>query len=158
MRLVSGKLLLVLFMATGIALVACSSESTEPESAATADVNKVTDIVWEWVTLKDQSTQETTNIPNPENYNLILREDGTFSAKADCNQVSGTYSTENGYSFNLGPSTMAACGEDSLDQKYIQLLSNVAAGGPDGAGGFALEEAGGAQRMEFRNGGPAPTS
>jgi hypothetical protein len=29
------------------------------------------------------------------------------------------------------------------------------AGGPDGAGGLALENAGGEQRMLFQNGGPA---
>ena len=36
---------------------------------------------------------------------------------------------------------------------YLQLLSSVAAGGPDGAGNLALETAGGAQRMLFKNGG-----
>ena len=41
-------------------------------------------------------------------------------------------------------------------REYLQLLSSVAAGGPDGAGGLALETAGGEQRMLFKNGGPAP--
>ena len=48
---------------------------------------------------------------------------------------------------------MAYCGEASLDATYLQLLSSVAAGGPDGAGNLALETAGGAQRMLFKNGG-----
>ncbi len=43
-----------------------------------------------------------------------------------------------------------------MDQQYLQLLSSVAAGGPDGAGGLALETAGGEQRMSFKNGGAAP--
>ena len=51
--------------------------------------------------------------------------------------------------------TMAACGDDSLDQQYIELLGSIAAGGPDGAGGLALETAGGEQRMLFVNGGAA---
>ena len=51
--------------------------------------------------------------------------------------------------------TMAACGDDSLDQQYVELLGSVAAGGPDGAGGLALETAGGEQRMLFVNGGAA---
>jgi hypothetical protein len=42
-----------------------------------------------------------------------------------------------------------------LDQQYLQLLTSVASGGPDGAGGLVLETAGGAQRMTFQNGGPA---
>ena len=48
---------------------------------------------------------------------------------------------------------MAYCGDASLDAAYLQLLSSVAAGGPDGAGNLALETAGGAQRMLFKNGG-----
>ena len=50
---------------------------------------------------------------------------------------------------------MAYCGETSMDTQYLQLLGSVAAGGPDGQGGLALETAGGAQRMEFQNGGKA---
>ena len=44
---------------------------------------------------------------------------------------------------------MAFCGEESLDQPYLQLLSSVAAGGLDGTGKLALETAGGEQRMLF---------
>ena len=51
---------------------------------------------------------------------------------------------------------MAACPEGSLDQQYLQLLGEIVAGGPDGAGGLALETAGGEKRMEFKNGGAAP--
>ena len=51
---------------------------------------------------------------------------------------------------------MMYCGDTSLDQQYLGLLGSVAAGGPDGAGGLALENAGGEQRMLFKNGGPAP--
>lgn len=156
-------LLITLFVALlSIALVGCSSNESEPE--VDADPNNVTDIIWEWETLKVATGQvddggrpisETTSISNPESYTLILREDGTFSAKADCNQISGTYLADGGYSFTLGPSTMAFCGEDSLDLQYIDLLSRVVAGGPYGEG-FALETPGGSERMEFRNGGPAP--
>ena len=159
-------LVVVLLLVAGLALVGCSSGDSESDDATTTDPNEVTDIVWEWETLKIQTgydneaqrpIQETTTIPDPEIYILILREDGTFSGKADCNEISGTYSTEAGYSFTLGPSTMAFCGEDSLDQQYLDLLGRVVAGGPDGAGGFALETPAGTERMEYRNGGSAPT-
>ena len=56
----------------------------------------------------------------------------------------------------LGHSTAAACGEESLDREFLDLLSGTAAGGPDGAGGFALTSAGGADYVLFRNGGEAP--
>ena len=160
-----GTLLMLLLLVAGLLLVSCSSESEEPESvepepttapAEPADPDAVTDVVWEWVSVADQPARETTEVPNPENYTLILREDGTFSGKADCNQISGSYTNDSGYSFNLGPSTMAACRPDSMDQQYLELLGSVVAGGPDGIGGFALETAGGQFRMKFRNGGAAP--
>ncbi len=169
MKILKGKrfdfLLVLLVVLAGLVLVGCTSSSTEPENEEPADPNAVTDIVWEWESLKvmtgavddnGRPVRETTTIPNPEKYTLILREDSTFSGTADCNQISGTYTSEGGYSFTLGPSTMAACAPDSLDQQYLDLLGRVVAGGPDGAGGFALETAAGGERMEFRNGGAAP--
>ena len=56
----------------------------------------------------------------------------------------------------MEPSTLAFCGEDSLDQQHLDLLNRVVAGGPDGAGGFALEMTAGTERMEYRNSGSAP--
>ena len=50
---------------------------------------------------------------------------------------------------------MAACDLGSMDQQYLNLLGDVAAGGSDGAGGLMLQTAGGAQQMLFSNGGPA---
>jgi len=43
---------------------------------------------------------------------------------------------------------MAACDQGSMDSQYLSLLDDVAAGGPDGAGGLALETAGGVQRFD----------
>ena len=118
--------------------------------------NSIQNIVWQWMSVTNQTTKQTTTVPNPESYTIIFRADGTLSGKADCNSFTGTYTQENGFSIKLGATTMAFCGEASLDTQYLQLLSSVAAGGPDGAGGLALETAGGEQRMLFKNGGPAP--
>jgi heat shock protein HslJ len=120
------------------------------EKPATPD-NPILEIVWQWVNVTNQTTRVTTSVPNPENYTITFHSDGTFNGKADCNNISGTYSQDNGFSITLGPSTMAFCGEASLDQQYLSLLGNVAAGGPDGAGGLALETAGGEQRMLFNS-------
>ena len=109
----------------------------------TAD--SIQDIVWQWLSVTNQPTNETTPIPNPENYTITFHADGTLNGKADCNTFTGTYSQENGFSITPGASTMAFCGEASLDQQYVTLLGNVAAGGSDGAGGE--------QRMLFTNGG-----
>jgi heat shock protein HslJ len=105
--------------------------------------------------VENKTTGETTTVPDPKSYTITFKDDGTFEGKADCNNISGTYSQESGFSIKVTTSTMAYCGDTSLDQQYIQLLGSVAAGGPDGAGGLALETAGGEQRMLFQNGGAA---
>lgn len=133
-----------------LVLAACTSAVT-PTPA-----NPIQGIVWQWTSVTDQSTKQTTTVPNPENYTIIFNATGTLTGKADCNNFSGAYSQQNGFTIQLGPTQLAYCGEASLDQQYLQLLGSVAAGGPDGAGGLALETAGGTQRMMFKNGGPAP--
>jgi heat shock protein HslJ len=130
-------------------LGACKSAATPTPS------NTITDIVWQWESVTNQTTSQTTTVPDPKNYTITFKTDGTFEGKADCNNIGGSYSQENGFSIKVGPSTLAYCGENSLDQQYLILLNSIAAGGPDGAGGFALETAGGEQRMEFSNGGAA---
>ena len=144
------KTLVLVGLSFVIVLAACSS-AEEPTSS-----NTITGIVWQWESVTEKPTSTTTTVPDPQNYTIIFNEDGTFSGKADCNSISGTYSQENGFMITLGPSTMAFCGEDSLDQQYLDLLSQVVAGGPDGAGGLALENAGGEKRMSFTDGGAAP--
>jgi len=140
------KFLIPLVVCLGLALlVACSSG----DNASSSDT--LTGVEWQWQSVTNQTTDETTTVPNPGNYTITFNDDGTFEGKADCNNISGSWSQENGFSITVGPSTMAFCGEASLDQQYLDLLNNVAAGGPDGSGGLALETAGGEQRMLFEN-------
>ena len=141
----------------GIVLIlaaACYPPATAVPPAA-PPANGITNIVWQWTSVTNQTTRETTDVPNPQVYTIVFREDGTLSGQADCNNFSGTYSQETGFAITLGAMTMAACGEESLDLVYVQLLGAIVAGGPDGAGDLALETAGGEQRMLFQNGGPA---
>ena len=141
-----------------IVAVACVPPPTPAPATATpraSSPNAITNIVWQWTSVTNQTTRGTTTVAKPQDYTITFRADGTLSGKADCNTFTGTYSQANGFSIKLGASTMAACGAGSLDQQYLQLLSAVAAGGPDGAGNLALETAGGEQRMLFKNGGVA---
>ena len=147
----SRTITLSLILLVCLGLVAACAPTATP-----APTNSIQGIVWQWVSVANKPTGETTTVPNPENYTLLLNSDSTLNGKADCNSFTGTYSQEGGFSIKLGATTMAFCGEDSLDQEYLTLLGNIVAGGPDGAGGLALETAGGEQRMEFKNGGPAP--
>lgn len=146
-------LLFIVTISLAVLLLAgCTGSGKEAEAPPS---NSIVNIVWEWQETINQSTGDTQTVPNPENYTITFLEDGTFTGMADCNVIAGTYSTEGGFTISLGPSTLAACGEDSLDQQYTSLLSSIVAGGPDGQGGLALETAGGEQRMMFANGGSA---
>ena len=143
-----------LFLVIGLLALALLATACTPKATPTP-TNSIQDIVWQWTSLTNRTTQETTTIPDPENYTILFKADGTLEGKADCNNFSGTYSQENGFSIKLGATTMMYCGDTSLDQQYLQLLGSVAAGGPDGQGNLALETAGGEQRMLFKNGGAA---
>jgi heat shock protein HslJ len=81
-----------------------------------------------------QLTATTTKVPasqsvvaDPQNYTIEFRSDGTFSAKADCNSVAGTYTTSGSeLTITLGPSTLAFCGEESVSDVYLTGLGNAA--------------------------------
>ncbi len=154
-KLTPSPLLLAGLAILLIAAAACApippptaAPTTAPAVAPTAaPSNSITDIVWQWTSVANKTTGETTTVSTPEKYTITFRADGTLSGKADCNTFKGTYSQASGFSMTVTPDVMAACGGDSLDQQYIGLLKDIVAGGPDGSGGLALETAGGEQRM-----------
>lgn len=65
-------------------------------------------------------------------YTIQFRADGTFSAQADCNTVSGTYSPANppgssgGLNLVPGPATIKACDEGSYGDLYLTGIANTA--------------------------------
>ena len=118
--------------------------------ARASSPNAITDIVWQWTTVTNKPTGEKTAVPNPQDYTITFRDDGTLSGKADCNTFTGTYTQEGGFFITAKPDVMAACGGDSLDQQYFELLDAIVAGGPDGAGGFALERGGSSDGVRER--------
>ncbi len=66
------------------------------------------------------------------NYTIEFKTDGTFSAKADCNNVAGTYTTANAAAASgdlalaPGPTTLVACADGSYSDLYILALTNTA--------------------------------
>ena len=62
------------------------------------------------------------------NYTVEFKSDLSLSAKADCNSLTGTYTTTSsgGLTITLGASTMVACPEGSLADQYVLGLSNAA--------------------------------
>lgn len=152
----SRSTLLLACLGIVICMAAACVPVAAPTPAATTPANTITNILWQWTSVTNRPTGATTEVPNPQDYTITFRDDGTLNGQADCNTFTGTYSQADGFSITLGAVTTAACGDGSLDQQYLQLLGAVAAGGPDGTGNLALETAGGEQRMLFVNGGAAP--
>ena len=61
------------------------------------------------------------------NYTITFNTDGSFDSKADCNQLSGTYTTTGtgGITIELGPMTMAMCPEESMSNQFVAALANA---------------------------------
>ena len=60
------------------------------------------------------------------NYTIAFQSDGNAAIKADCNNVLATYTTEEtNISIVPGPSTLVACPDDSLSDKFVAGLSSA---------------------------------
>ena len=108
---------------------ACGQEESGTPSAQEAV--ELMGTVWNWQEFQDSADGDEAShisVPDPAKYTLTLRSDDSADIQADCNQLSWTYSLEGSrLRFNtLGPSTMAYCGDESLDQRYLERLGNTA--------------------------------
>lgn len=115
-------------VATCSAVAACAPpEATSPGPAS--DV-PLLGTVWQWQAFEDSADGAESNefaVSNPAQFTLRL-EAGNAAIRADCNVLSWPYSLD-GSSLRfetLGPTTMAYCGDDSLDRRYLELLGNTA--------------------------------
>lgn len=98
--------------------------------AACSGGSSLTGKTWQLTAITEQVPAFQGVVPTDDqaNYTIEFKDDGTFVAKADCNQVAGSYtSTSSGdLSIMLGPSTLAACPEDSFAPQYVAGLGNAA--------------------------------
>jgi len=114
MRLFIGILTLAI---GGLLLAACSTSSGSALTGKT----------WQWTASTTTVPASQSVVPDPENYTIAVNTDGTFSGKADCNQVSGGYTTSGSdLTISLGPTTMMACPEGSLDGLFLEGLGKAA--------------------------------
>ena len=81
---------------------------------------------WEWTAMKETEPMAQSVVPNPADYTITFKKDGTFTGQADCNQISGTYTAADGQaSLVLGPTTLAECGPESLYDLFLATLAAV---------------------------------
>ncbi len=119
-----NRTMLALTIAATVILAACSSSSSS--ASAGSDLTGKT---WQLTALTEKVPAFQGVVPEADqaNYTIEFSSDGNYQAKADCNQVSGAYTTtsDGGLTIELGPTTLVACPEGSLSDQYIQALGNA---------------------------------
>ena len=85
----------------------------------------LTGVVWQW--LGTVTGEGPLAVADSSRYTIEFLEDGTAAIKADCNRVVAQYTAEAGaLTITPGPSTLAACPEDSQADVFVQQLSGAA--------------------------------
>jgi heat shock protein HslJ len=103
------------------ALAAKLHQSDMPPSAT------IRQATWKWSAVADSGESSELVVSHPENYTLAFDLAGKVNIRADCNMVLGSYiiETQDLAISTFGPSTMAFCGEGSLDREFLGLLDLV---------------------------------
>ena len=116
------------------------------------------DILWQWTNLEEPAPAPGIGVGDPSLYDIVFRADGTYSAKADCNRLNGTY-TMNGSQLTINPgiTTLAACEPKSMSDQYLSLLWSVTGVG-ENEGLLVLLLDDGSSAMSFVNAGPSPVA
>jgi heat shock protein HslJ len=111
------RVLFVLVLGAAVLVAACSG-------------NSLTGKTWQLtaITEKVPAFQGVVPAADQANYTIQFEPDGNFTAKADCNQLSGSYTTtgSGGLTIALGPMTLAACPEGSMSDQYVAALGKAA--------------------------------
>lgn len=112
------KVTLIVLAAAAILLVAaCSGGSS------------LTGKTWQLTAITEQVPAFQGVVPADQqaNYTIEFKSDGSFTSKADCNSVSGSYTTtsDGGLTITLGPSTLVACPEGSMAPQFVAGLGNA---------------------------------
>ena len=108
-----------LLIASVAVLAGCASE----------EGGDITGKTWRLVSITTQSPSFSAIVPAEAmvNYTIEFNDDGTFAARADCNQVAGNYTIQDNGVLTIvpGPSTLAACPEGSLGDEYVAALAQA---------------------------------
>ena len=104
---------------TGALLTGCASEGG----------GDITGKTWHLISITTNTPQFAAIVPADAqaNYTIEFAADGTFAAKADCNQLAGTYTIQGKSVLTIkpGPATLAACAAGSFGDKYVAALAQA---------------------------------
>jgi len=121
---------LVIGIAAIVAACSGGGAASPSASAAGSGGGGLTGKTWQLtaITEKVPAFQGVVPAADQPNYTIEFNADLSFNAKADCNQLGGTYATTgtDGLTIKPGPMTMAACPEGSLSSQYVEALGKAA--------------------------------
>jgi heat shock protein HslJ len=111
----------VVLVALAALVAACAGHSTADLTGKTWTLNAVTQDV--------PGFQGVIPPGDQGKYTITFQPDNSFSAKADCNTVVGTYYAGSGGSMTIspGPTTLVACPTGSLGSAYTAALGSTRA-------------------------------
>ena len=92
MNNLSRSTLLLACLGIVFSMAAACVPLATPVPATATPANAITNIVWQWTSVTNRPTGETTEVSNPQDYTITFRDDSTLSGEADCNTFTGTYS------------------------------------------------------------------
>ena len=108
------------------AIAACSSAGSSGSTAPSGSGSGLTGKNWQLTAITTVTPAFQGVVPSADQskYTIEFKTDGTYSAKADCNMTSGTYTTTSsgGLTIKAGPTTLAMCPEGSLSSQYVAAL------------------------------------
>jgi len=111
--------------AEGLRLSSADGQTTLAFGDSGSSQASITGAVWKWTGSIDNSGK-TTTAPNPDDYTLEFKSDGTIAVRADCNIGGGSYQLDgNQLTITLGVMTLVACPSGSLDGQYLKELGEV---------------------------------
>jgi heat shock protein HslJ len=137
-------MIFTLVCASLLFLAACGTGSSTPTLTGT---------VWQWTAMQETVPASQSVVPDPQNYTITFNTDGTAAIKADCNNVTATYTTSgSSLSITLGASTLMYCGDASQDTIYLASLAKVSSYAIEN-GQLQLIFPNDGGKMDFKNGG-----
>ena len=94
-----------------------------------SDSGSLTGRTWQLASITGKTPAFQGVIPPAEQslYTIAFATDGTFAARADCNAMAGTYTTDrrDGMTITPGPSTLVACPDGSYGGLFAHALGTV---------------------------------
>lgn len=101
-----------------------SGKRLYPAVQRSTDPRLVLNKTWQWEATT--TPDEKTDVPNPERYTILLKDDGKLQARFDCNRGGGSYQISEG-KLSFGPmmSSRMVCPEGSLDGTFMRDLQRV---------------------------------